>query len=327
VARKSADKRPRRHRWVFEILDRAGAVPEDSDEGLYTYRLADGLVDLLKRERITFTFRKRMAGEGVELVSPGSWLHDQLLAYARARGRITRGFLVPRPEVDRGAVASARRRGFVELGDLLERRYGTVLIFTFRLAYYSDPPKETLETVTYDCERGRVLKRPVSRRTLYEASETPEEGFAAAPAPDLDRAFHAAWEEIQDRVESRVQALQHEGREFLEEELSTVERYYRQLIAEEKRLQKSRSSKRGHEESRRKIELLKLEWERRVKEETERLRPQVVVSLSAVARLHVPLERWRASVEGKNGLEDKELWLDLARSEAWEGPAAAGRGR
>ena len=284
-------------------------------------------MDLLKRDRITFTFRKRQAGGGVELVSPGSWLHDQLLAYARKRGRVTRGFLPARPDVDRERLASARRRGFRELSGLLDRRYGVVLVFTFRLAYYSDPPKEILETVVYDCERRRVLRRPISRRTFHEASEAPLETMGPAPAPDLDTAFQAAWEEIQDRVESRVGALQHEGRGHLEGELATVERYYRQLIAEEKRLQKSRSSRRGHEESRRKIELLKLEWERRVKEETERLRPQVVASLSALARLHVPLERWRAVVEGKNGLEEKELWLDLARSEAWEGEGSGEGGR
>jgi hypothetical protein len=327
VAEKGTERRGSRHRWVFEILDRAGAIPEDSEEGFYTYRLTDGLVDLLKRDRVTFTFRKRLAGNGVELVSPGSWLHDQLLAYARGRGRITRGFLAPRPDLDREQLAAARRRGFQGLSERLERRYGLVLVFTFRLAYYSDPPRETLETVAYDCERRRVMRRAVSRKTVCEASESPEETFGAAPKPDLDAAFGAAWEEIQDRVESRVHALQHEGREFLENELATVERYYRQLIAEEKRLQKSRSSKRGHEESRRKIDLLKLEWERRVKEETERLRPQVVVSLSALARLHVPLERWRAAVNGKNGLEDKELWLDLARSEAWEGSGSGSRGR
>ncbi len=313
-----------RHAWVYEILDRAGAVAGPSGDGVHEYRLTDGLGDLLGREVLRFTFRKRRAGDGIELLAPGSWLHDQLLAYARERGRLTVGHLPAPADPDQESLVSGRRRTEVELLERRERRYGTLVLFTFRLAYYSEPPEEGLHTVVYDAERGRVVRRSLGRRLLDAARENPEDGFAPAPEPDLKAAFTAAWEETEDLVESRVHALQMEGRHHLERELATVERYYRQLIAEEKRHQKSRSSRRGHEESRRKIDLLKLEWERRVKEETERLRPQVVARLTAVARLRVPLERWRVRVgEGKSRSEC-DLWLDLARREVWEPPAPAG---
>jgi hypothetical protein len=60
-----------------------------------------------------------------------------------------------------------------------------------------------------------------------------------------------------------------------------------------------------------------------MKEEADRLRPQVVARLSAIATLHVPLERWRISRGNGHGGEGG-LWLDLARGEAWD-DAPAGR--
>ena len=163
-----------------------------------------------------------------------------------------------------------------------------------------------------------MIQRPVGRRSLFEARSEPEEGFAPPAPPDVAEAFRCAWEVVQDHVEARVGAIQRRGQETLERELSTVERYYRQLIEEEKAVLKGRGNKRAQEESRRKIDLLKVEWERRVKEETERLKPQVVANLSAAAQVRTPLERWSCLVG--EGAPPRELWIDLARAEAWEAP-------
>ncbi len=310
---------------MLEVLDRSGSTPEPEEEGIYACRLADGLVSALGREELRFTFRKRLAtAEGVELASPGSWLHDQLLRYAGDRGRVAACYLAPREDLDREAVIARRRRGRPVPVELRERRYGIVLLFTFRLSYYSEPPEERVETVAYDVERGRITPRGLPRRGLGEAEPGPREGFGPAPGVSTRPAFHQAWETVQDRVEACVHALQQVGREVLEKELATLERYYRQLMEEERRVLKTRSTRRGQEESRRKIDLYKLEWERRVQEETERLQPQVVAALGAVARVGVPLERWRCRT-GEGG--DTEIWVDLARAEAWEarGPAPGTR--
>jgi hypothetical protein len=123
-------------------------------------------------------------------------------------------------------------------------------------------------------------------------------------------------------VEARVRTIAETGRAAYEKKVEIVEKYYRQLLAEEKRLLKTRATKRGQEESRGKIDLLKLEWERRVKEETLRLEPQVVATLSAVARLWVPLERWTCRLNGGAPPRDRDIWVDLARAEAWDAPGA-----
>ncbi len=318
MARKTSPAASGRHRFVFEMLERDGARLLRSEGGVHEYRLGDGLGEYLEREELAFTFRKRTAtARNVELASPGSWLHDQLIRYARERGRIVVFHLAARDDLDRESLVRRRRKNLVELNKRRERRYGSLLLFHFRVLFYSEPPEQRLVTVAYDAERKRVVNRPPSRKTLLEAPSDPEEGFANAPRPDIKTAFHAAWDALQDRIETRVESLQHEGRDFFERELETVERYYRQLIAEEKRIEKTRSSRRGQEESRRKIDLLKLEWERRVKDETERLKPQVVAHLSAVALVRVPLERWAITEEEGGAARKGEVWVDLARAEVW----------
>jgi hypothetical protein len=310
---------PNRHRWIGSLLTRSGSVLESAGDGLFHYRLGVELAEQLSRDRVTITFRKRIAEkDGVELASPGSWFHDQLLSYARKRGRIVEGYLSRKEDLDQESLFRSRRRGFLALKDLRERRYGTILIFTFRISYYSEPAEEAVRHVIYDCQRRRVMKRPIQRKLILAEADTPDGAFADPPKTNVRTAFAAAWETVQDHIEARVHDIQQEGRQAIEEKIRTVENYYRQLLAEEKRLLKTRASRRGEQESREKIELLKLEWERRVKEETERLKPQVVATLTAVARVWVPMERWRCSLEEKGVGVEKDLWLDLARGEVWE---------
>lgn len=317
---------PGRHRWVGQILARGGAVVEGEEAGVFSVRLGEELGALLKRERVDITFRKRLAGRnGVTLASPGSWFHDQLLRFARQRGAVTAGYLPVRAGLDRDKAAGARRRGFVSRDALVEARYGTILVFTFHLSYYSEPAREDVHHVAFDCERGRVDKRPAHKQVIRTEGTRRDKAFKPAPKPDVDAAFQAAWDVIQDEVALRVHAIQKEGRFSVAEKIETVERYYRQLLAEEKRMLKTRASRRSEQETRNKIDLLKLEWERRVKEETERLKPQVIANLCAVARVWVPLERWRCTLKGPGGTGERDIWLDLARGEAWEAPLGEGK--
>ena len=307
-----------RHAWVFAVLERSGATVSELPDGQYDVGFSGELARTLGREQTRLTFRKRAAGrDGVELASPGSWLHDQLIRYARSRGRFTRCYLPPRDDLDRDTLLTNRRRGFAETLGLEERRYGALLLFTFRLSIYSEPPEETLLGVIYDAERGRVINRPMAKKTLFGASETPLPEFTLAEPPDPGPAFAAAWHAVTEKVEGLIEDIQARSQDFIRGEIEAVESYYRQLIEEEKRTMKGRSSRRGQDESKEKIELLKVEWERRVQEEGERLRPRVVAGLAAVAEIQCPMELWRCRVEDGNGGE-RRIWLDLARCEAWE---------
>jgi len=304
------------------MLERWGGVLESVTKGVYTVRLGPELAETLRRQELRLTFNKRLAGEDVELASPGSWLNDQLLQMARSRGRVTLGFLPPREGLDRAQAVGARRRLKILLEEQIAKRYGILLQFSFRVSFYTQPLQEEVLHVLYDTERKRVLGRNVPPASLREAPDI--DGFEPAPRVNVDGAFRTAWEAVQDAVERRVLALEEEGRPAHEERLGTVERYYRQLIQEEKRLLKSHAARRAQDETRHKIELLKLEWRRRVKEESERLRPQVVAHLASVAEIRVPLELWRCRELG--GGPGRSFWIDLARGESWEDGTAKRQG-
>lgn len=315
---------PPRYPWVASVLHRSGTIVESAAKGVFELNLGEDLAGLLGRDKAKITFRKRLARmDGVDLASPGSWFHDQLIRYARQRGAVVQGFLPLKEDLDRESLIRVRRPGLVRLDVMKERRYGNILVFAFHLYYYSEPPEERIVHVTYDCDRRRVDKRPLQNLLSRTAGVGPLGSFSLGKRPKVREAYQAAWEAVQDQVEQKVHTIEQEGKAILEDRIATVERYYRQLLAEEKRLQKTRSSRRGQAESQDKIDLLKLEWERRVKEETDRLRPQVIANLGQIARIRVPLERWVCTIQEKDGEVQKEVLVDVARGETWEAPRKA----
>ena len=310
-----------RHRWVMEILERTGSKLETAGEGVFACALGDELARFLGRPMVTFTFLRRAAMNGrADLAAPGSWLHDQLLRFARDRGRVAAAYLEPRADVDARGVAAERLNTPVAELTRLEQRYGSLLVFTFRIFYYSEPAAEVLLHVAYDAERGRVARRGLPRLLSEACPEVHHNGYHAAPLPDVGAAFAAVWSTVEDEVELRVRGLEEAGRTAYEARIRIVEDYYRNLLAEEKRLMESRASRKGHDESKGRIDLLKVEWERRMKEESDRLRPQVVARLCAIAMLQVPLERWGKESGGISA------WIDVARGESWTDHGTNGYG-
>ena len=301
-----------RHRWVMEILERTGSKLEMAGDGVFACALGDELARFLGRPMVTFTFLRRAAMNGrADLAAPGSWLHDQLLRFARDRGRVAAAYLEPRSDVDARRLAAERLSTPPEELTRLEQRYGSLLVFTFRIFYYSEPAAEVLLHLAYDTERGRVARRGLPRLLAEARPTVNHNGYHTGPTPDVGAAFAAVWSAVEDEVELRVRSLEEAGRTAYEARIRIVEDYYRNLLAEEKRLMESRGSRKGHDESKGRIDLLKVEWERRMKEEADRLRPQVVARLCAVAMLRVPLERW-----GREGV-GTGAWVDQARGECW----------
>jgi hypothetical protein len=250
---------PPRHRWVTEVLSRAGATLLPDAFGIYTCALGEEISRFLGRDSVRLTFQRKtaMAGEA-DLAVPGSWFHDQLLRFARERGRVAVGYLGPRADLDRNRIVASRRGDQTGLIEILEKRYGSILVFTFRVFYYTDPAEEDVLHIGYDAERGRVVRRSLPRM-VAEAQGVPEEdGFAPAPRPDVSTAFAAVWNAVQDEVEEHVRALEEAGRSAHAERIRTVEIYYRQLLAEEKRLLESRANRKGQDESKGRIDLLKV---------------------------------------------------------------------
>jgi hypothetical protein len=169
--------------------------------------------------------------------------------------------------------------------------------------------------VVWDGGAGRRIARGIPARIDSTLGDTPDPEILAPESPDPTAAFGKAWEAVEEQVENRVLELEEEGREKLNREVASLERYYRQLIDEEKRLLKSRTGKQANEEAQRKLDLLKLEWERRVQEETERFRPQVMARLVAAATVHFPAELRELSGGAPN--EPAQVWIDPLRGDCW----------
>ena len=312
-------RRSRREQWVLDVLERSGSA-RGVEDGIYSYALEGRLAELLGREELEFTFQRRRAGRaGIELAASGSWLHDQLLRYAAEWGQSA--VLHAPVGGDLHETGIKRRRWTGTPGTVLERRYVPVYRFTFRVAFYGEPPGVELVEVVWDTGTGRRLARGIPARIEETLGETADPEVLPPTESDPQDAFRRAWEAVEVEVEARVRELQEEGQEKLDREIRSLERYYRQLIDEEKRLLKTRTGKAAREEAERKLDLLKLEWERRVKEETERFRPQVLARLVAAATVLFPAER--RVLEGGGGNEPEEVWIDPLRGECWPAVAPA----
>jgi len=309
-------RRNRREQWVLDVLKRSETPMDNNGNGTFGYRLQGRLAELLGHEDLEFTFQKRAARNGVELASPGSWVHDQLLHFAQEWGCVGRFYAPPLTDVDPLAVVCRRRNPGTPV-ECVERGYTLLLDFALRLSFYSEPPHEELVYIGWDQTQSRVLPRGVPRRFLTDADEMPRDELGPPPAVDAGKAFPFVWERLEEYVETKVHEIREEGRSRLDGDIDTLGRYYRQLIEEEKRLLKNRMGKRAQEEGAHRLDLLKLEWERRVKEETQRLEPQVVVRLAACAAVFLPVEKW-----AMNGGEEPFLWLDPRRGSSWvpQGP-------
>lgn len=318
--------KPELEQLIRQSLRALQAEEVESADGVHRYRLMDGLKERLGREEILITFSARTAAQrsDVDLVSAGSYLYDLILRLVRERGRAAAGWLPVAPGLDPAAAilkVAPRLKG--RSMKPAKRSWGVVYLFTFRFGFHFDTPHEKLYTVRVDHDGERVRHDVHPWRLVESAAPDSPDATAAEPRVDPERAFRFAWEKVEEEVARLTARYGQEAEEQLREEIQTVELYYRQLIEEEKRVREQKNTKRGREESEQKIELLKLEWDRRVAEEKKRLRPEVTVVLSCAAYLRTPLERWKCAPRSGTREALAEFWVDLHSGEAW--PVRSGR--
>lgn len=318
--------KPELEQLIRQSLRALEAEEVESVDGVHRYRLMDGLKERLGREEILITFSARTAAQrsDVDLVSAGSYLYDLILRLVRERGRAAAGWLPVAPGLDPvAAILKVAPRLKGRTMKPVKRSRGVVYLFTFRFGFHFDTPHEKLYTVRVDHDGERVRHDVHPWRLVESATPDTTDATVAEPRVDPERAFRFAWEKVEEEVARLTSRYGQEAEAQLREEIQTVELYYRQLIEEEKRVREQKNTKRGREESEQKIELLKLEWDRRVAEEKKRLRPEVTVVLSCAAYLRTPLERWKCAPRSGTREALAEFWVDLHSGEAW--PVRSGR--
>jgi hypothetical protein len=297
-----------------------GARELERHDGVIRFELAEGLGERLGRRDLSITFSSAVAAQTrhVELISAGSFMCDLLLRIVQEQGRAAQGWLMPDSTL-RAPSLIARLNPRLEGRTLsrIEASWGMTYLFTFRLGFYFDTPYEKLYTVRVDSYRDRVKHETHPERLLEQALAQPtnEPGDLQEAGPD--QAFRLGWGKVEEEIARLTEKYEREGRPRLEEEIRTVELYYRQLIEEEKEAREQRNSRQGRADSDNRIEMLKLEWDRRIAEEKSRLSPEVSAVLSCASGLRVPLERWRAKADRRRRLPAADFCVDLHAGEVW----------
>jgi len=301
-------------------LKSLGAEETERSEGITRFRLDAELASRVGQEGLNITFRPAVAAHhpDVDLVSAGSFLYDLILRLVRERGRAASGWLptdelIQPEERIHKAVPRLAGRALTRV----KSGWGTVYLFTFRLGFYSDLQEERLYSVRVDWESGRV-RHDVHPWRLVNAAGPPPPGAPATPdGIEPEKAFRMAWVKVEEEVVRLVDKQRRQTQERLQGEVETIETYYRELIAEEKLFREQRITRKGREESDSKIEMLKLEWDRRVLEEKRRLLSEVKVSLSCALKLRTPLDRWRAKTPPGRREPMVDYWIDRHSGEVW----------
>lgn len=222
---------------------------------------------------------ERIGQFDAELIAPGSYLLEKLLALATRRGRWDVARLAPASEdwVERASreVAGVALEGRVEV---LERRESALALFAFRTALASDEKREAfhLLAATLDGSEAWSVPWPLEDAAMVPAGIP---GFA----PDLGPAYRAAQGALLESMRSEMDAFQRSSLAALEEEVRRIFRYFDGTVAEVREATPS-----GAEDA---VRAIGAERDRRLAEALERFEPHAAASLCSVRVVFVPEAR------------------------------------
>jgi hypothetical protein len=226
------------------------------------------------------TFDANRAGEfDAELVCPGGYLLEKLLALATRRGRwdVVRMAAPPDEWVERIVLDAL---GPVRAGrlDILERQEQALALLAFRTTLTSDEKRESFRMIasTLDGAEGWEVPQPIPEEGLEPATLT-------MPAPDLEPAYRRSREVLADRMRGELEGFQKAALAALEEEVRRIFHYFDGTVAEIRAAAPS-----GTEDI---VRAIHAERDRRLTEALERFEPHAVASLCSVRIVFVPTAR------------------------------------
>lgn len=266
--------------FTAALLEDEGA--EVRDDGTFLWlTVPEGLqsgLDLPSRACLTFDAGR--SGEfDAELVAPGSYLLEKLLALATRRGRWDVARLsVAAADWPREAVEARAAGEWPRDAEVSEVREEPIALFAFRTAMTSDEKREGFHLVA----------APLDGSEAWEVDwPLHEEGLAPAGlpgyAPDLEPAYRAACAALEGRMDEDLGGFRKVSLGSLEEEVRRIFRYFDGTVAEVRKASPS-----GAEEVVRAIEA---ERDRRLAEAVERFEPHAAASLCSVRVVLGPVAR------------------------------------
>jgi len=305
--------------FLLSLLRLEGMKPRRRSNGIYVVRLTPEWESRLHRKTLRFTFDRETACEhaDAELMALGSPVLDAFVEAVKSSPRWVKRYA---PVRHRWSVRSCERRldstNFAPLVKAEKNTYACYFRLTFMVSYTGIESGRRLVAFAYD---------PFSER-LSEGATHPrgEDSFMSAPArsiplevgeQELQKIVHRCVGKLKRRFRSTLARLQAESRKALDEESMRLSRYYQDLIWEEqeKDLRISRLKPAYPQRVAEKTRELKLEWERRLALERERLLPSLSIRLVGVEMTAIPVKRLRILVREHPEVPPAFAYYDLFR--------------
>lgn len=307
--------------FVREALQDLGAIVSEG-ESLVWVQAPEALQrELEVPAGFALAFDPERASEfDAELVAPGSFFLERLVALATQRGRWDVVRCVP-PE---GWVSSSlSAAGFgTEAGapaEVLGVEEGVILLFSFRVTLLSDEKRETLHQVAVLPSTGACWD-PDSGPSDSDLVPSPEASVRADP----EAAYRIGTQTLRDRCRDEVERFRSESLRRLDEEVRRIFRYFDRTVVEIREADPA-----GSDDW---IRAIEGERDRRIAETLRRFEPMAKATLCSIRAILAPVARLRLSVAGAAREASLDAWsrrvhgLSCAVCQGTEGPWRAEAG-
>jgi len=274
--------------FVVEALAGLGAAISEGGS-LVWVRAPESLQrDLEVAANFALAFEPEQSGAfDAELVAPGSYFLERLVAVTTARGRWDTSRFEP-SEADWVSVALSDSGFGSESGvrpRLLAIEDGVLLLFGFRVTLVSDEKRESFHLIAVspvDGSAWAVLPDPEDPRLVPDA---PIDFH-----PDLEAAYRFAIEAVRDETRAEVDRFRSRSLGLLEEEVRRVFAYFDNTLAGIREA--------DPEGSQDLLRAVMAERDRRLAEAVERFDPKATASLCSVRAVFSPNARVRLEFQG-----------------------------
>ncbi len=222
---------------------------------------------------------------GAEIVAPGSYFLEKVLASAMRRGRWDVARVAIRdpewwgPILEAAALGAPSGVGF----EVLARADDLVLIFAFRVSLTADEKREAVHRIAISTEHGSVIdlgSEPAD-------SDTVPADLPGSP-PELESAYRLAVEALRARTQEDVDGFRAKSLSLLEEEVRRIFGYFDRTIEEIRE-----ADPQGAQDV---VRAVMAERDRRLTEALERFDPRAAAALCSIRAVLVPTIRMRLAL-------------------------------
>lgn len=219
---------------------------------------------------------------GADLVAPGSYFLDRLLAAATMRGRWDSARVIiedaewPWRALTEQGLSRESTRGL----EMVEVWDATYFLFTFRLTLLADEMRESLHALVVAVDEGLAWSFDLSPQ------DSPLPGDSLFKPPRVEEAYRLAQTAMRERTSEDVRTFRTRSLRLLEEEVRRIFNFYDQTIKEVREADPSDTEPL--------VRSIETERGRRLAETLARFEPRATASLCAVRAVRAPTAtlRW-----------------------------------